>query len=150
MSTTLIGALSQRLMRKVCKQCAKRVAFNPAHLIQEHAENLFGAGRVPTAPFEVLEQGSGCERCAGGNAGRTVVAEVMLMEKGVRELVYSRASNAQVVKAARETGFRTMMDNALWLMVKGEATLKEIEATVGPMTVSKAKRGERGASGGMP
>ncbi len=148
-STTLLGSLSQRLMRKVCQHCSKRVALNPATLIQEHAENLFGVGRVPTAPFEVLEQGQGCSKCTGGNAGRTVVAEVMLLEKSVRELIYQRASNQVVVQAAREHGFRTMTDNALWMLVKGEASLKEIEATVGPVTLAKGSRHkERSSSGG--
>ncbi len=149
-STTLLGSLSQRLMRKVCKYCAKRVSLNPATLIPEHAENLFGAGRVPTAPFEVFEQGTGCEKCSGGNAGRTVVAEVMLLEKSVRELIYQRASNQQVVQAAREHGFRTMTDNALWMLVKGEASLKEIEATIGPVTLARGKRGDRTQNGGTP
>jgi type IV pilus assembly protein PilB len=139
-STTLIGSLSQRLMRKVCKHCAKRELMDPGNLMPDLAENVFGAGRVPSAPFEVLEQGPGCEKCQGGNAGRTVVAEVLQMDKSVKELVYGRASNQQIVDAARKGGFKTMVDNALVLLLKGEASLKEIEATVGPVTLGKSKR----------
>jgi type IV pilus assembly protein PilB len=139
-STTLIGSLSQRLMRKVCKHCAVREPLDPTDLIPELAESVFGAGRVPAAPFEVLQQGPGCERCQGGNAGRTVVAEVLPMDKSVKELVYARASNLQIVDAARKSGFKTMTDNGLALLLKGDATLKEIEATVGPVTLGKSKR----------
>jgi general secretion pathway protein E len=88
----------------------------------------------------VLQQGPGCERCQGGNAGRTVVAEVLPMDKSVKELVYARASNLQIVDAARKGGFKTMTDNGLALLLKGDATLKEIEATVGPVTLGKSKR----------
>jgi type II secretory ATPase GspE/PulE/Tfp pilus assembly ATPase PilB-like protein len=139
-STTLIGSLSQRLMRKVCKHCAIREPFNPANLIPELAESVLGPGRATPAPMEVLEQGPGCDRCQGGNAGRTVVAEVLQMDKAVKELVYARASNQQIVDAARKNGFKTMMDNGLSLLLKGDATLKEIEATVGPVTMGKSNR----------
>jgi type IV pilus assembly protein PilB len=139
-STTLLGSISQRLMRKVCRFCARKAAMNPAALMPDLAENVFGAGRVPQKPFETLEQGKGCDRCSGGNAGRTVVAEVLLLEKELKELVYQRASNDKVIAAARQRGFRSMLDNALWLMVRGEVSLKEAEATVGPLTQPPARK----------
>ncbi|MHB8872383.1 MAG: GspE/PulE family protein [Myxococcaceae bacterium] len=150
-STTLLGTLSQRLMRKVCKVCGRKAALNPAALAPSLVENVYGAGQVPTRAFEVLEQGKGCERCQGGNAGRTVVAEVLVLESQLRELIYQRASNEKIVQVAREHGFRSMVDNALWLLVKGEVSLKEAEATVGPMTLPPAKRaGERTAGETRP
>src|SRR5205814_2244755 len=95
-ATTLLGSLSQRLLRKVCKHCARKVATNPATLLPDLAENVFGAGRVPTKAFETLETGKGCDKCSGGNAGRTVVAEVLVLEKDLKELIYQRASNEKV------------------------------------------------------
>jgi type II secretory ATPase GspE/PulE/Tfp pilus assembly ATPase PilB-like protein len=142
-STTLLGALSQRLMRKVCKHCAVRTTLNPAALLPQLAEYMFGAGRIPTQAIPVLETGPGCDRCVGGNAGRTVVAEVLSLEGPLRELVYSRVSNDKITAAARPYGFRSMAENALWLLIKGEVTLKEAESVVGPMTrdLPKSERG---------
>jgi len=145
-SNTLLGSISQRLMRKVCKHCAKRTSLNTAILDQKIAEQCFGAGRVPKT-MEVREQGKGCERCAGGNAGRTVVAEVLALDPQVRDLIYQRSSNEKVVKAAREQGYRTMIDNAFWLLAKGEVTLKEAEQTVGPLTLPPAKRPQEKSAG---
>ncbi len=139
-STTLLGTLSQRLLRKLCRNCARKTVLNTAGLAPALAENLFGAGRALPKSFEVSEQGKGCDQCQGGNAGRTVVAEVLGLDAQLRELIYQRASNEHVVKAAREQGFRSMVDNALWLLLRNEVSLKEAEATVGPMTLSPAKR----------
>src|SRR5581483_3994176 len=143
-ATTLLGSLSQRLLRKVCKHCGKKAAMNPQLLLPDLAENVFGSGRVPTKPFEVLETGKGCEKCVGGNAGRTVVAEVLVLEKELKELVYQRGSNERIVTAGRAHGFRSMLDNALWLLVRGDVSLKEAEATVGPMTLALSKRAQNG------
>ncbi|MGC4120220.1 MAG: GspE/PulE family protein [Myxococcales bacterium] len=138
-SVTMLGSLSQRLLRKLCPACKKKGALNPQILDPVLAENLFGAGRVPTKPFEVYEPGKGCNQCNGGWAGRTVVAEVLSLDNELRELIYTRASNEKVVQAARRKGFRTMIDNALWLVVKGIVSLQEAEATVGPMTTEAVK-----------
>ncbi|MBI5547462.1 MAG: Flp pilus assembly complex ATPase component TadA, partial [Deltaproteobacteria bacterium] len=138
-SVTLLGSLSQRLLRKLCPACKKRTSLNPALIDPELAENVFGSGRVPTKPFEIFEQGKGCAQCSGGSSGRTVVAEVLSLDTELRELVYARASNDKIVQTARKKGFRSMMDNALWLVVKGIVSLQEAEATVGPMTNQPAK-----------
>jgi general secretion pathway protein E len=142
-STTLLGSLAQRLLRKLCPNCKKRSSLNPALLFPELAENVFGAGRVPTKPFEVWEAGKGCSQCSGGHSGRTVVAEVLALDAELREAIYTRASNEKLVQTARKRGFRTMMDNALWLVVKGIVSLQEAEATCGPMTTAPAKPAEK-------
>jgi len=142
-STTLLGSLAQRLLRKLCPNCKKRSSLNPALLFPELAENVFGAGRVPTKPFEVWEAGKGCTQCSGGHSGRTVVAEVLALDAELREAIYARASNEKLVQTARKRGFRTMMDNALWLVVKGIVSLQEAEATCGPMTTAPAKPAEK-------
>jgi len=141
-SVTLLGTLSQRLMRKLCPNCKRKSTLDPTLLDPLLAENVFGAGRVPTKPIEVFEQGKGCANCTGGNAGRTVVAEVLALDSELRELVYQRSSNEKIVQSARKRGFRTMMDNALWLVVKGLVSRQEAETVVGPMTI-QAKTAEK-------
>jgi type II secretory ATPase GspE/PulE/Tfp pilus assembly ATPase PilB-like protein len=121
-------------LRKLCPHCKRKTALNPATLDRTLAENVYGVGRIPTRPIEIYEKGKGCVHCSGGNAGRTVIAEVLAMNNELRELVYQRASNEKIVQAARKSGFRTMTDNALWLVAKGLVPLNEAEATVGPMT----------------
>ena len=51
---------------------------------------------------------------------RTVVAEVLSVNEPLRELLYRRSSNEQLLQAARQGGFRSMQENALWLVVRGE------------------------------
>ena len=142
-SVTLLGSLSQRLLRKLCPSCKKKSALNPNTLDPALAESLFGVGRVPTKSFEIYEAGKGCSQCSGGWAGRTVVAEVLVLDNELRELIYARASNEKIVQAARLKGYRTMIDNALWLVVKGIVSLAEAEATVGPMTTESHKSDKR-------
>jgi len=67
---------------------------------------------------------------------------VLALDSELRELVYQRSSNEKIVQSARKRGFRTMMDNALWLVVKGLVSRQEAETVVGPMTI-QAKTAEK-------
>jgi type II secretory ATPase GspE/PulE/Tfp pilus assembly ATPase PilB-like protein len=136
-SVTLLGSLSQRLLRKLCQHCRVRTALDPAQVDRVLMENAFGAAKVPTRPFETWEAGPGCAQCNGGYSGRTVVAEVLPLDSELREMVYARASNEQVLQAARRSGYRTMSDNAFWLVARGLVSKQEAEATVGPFASPK-------------
>lgn len=135
-STTLLGAISQRLMRKACPSCSVKTSVAPKSFLSP--EPVLGTAAVAAGkPVNVLMKGKGCSKCQGGSVGRTVVAEVLVLENQLRELVHQRASNEQIVRAARQQGFRSMADNALWLVANGDASLQEAEATVGPLTLGK-------------
>jgi type II secretory ATPase GspE/PulE/Tfp pilus assembly ATPase PilB-like protein len=133
LANTLLGTMSQRLMRKLCPSCRTPIAFPSSRFLAPVVQPLLGQKKL--APkIQLSGLGPGCSQCTRGTVGRTVVAEVLTMTEKLRDLVNQKATNDAIVSAARQEGFRTMMYNALWLLLRREVTLEEAESVVGPFT----------------
>jgi type IV pilus assembly protein PilB len=133
-ANTLLGSISQRLLRKLCAQCRVPVAFETGRFLKAVTTPLLGTQNRLAPRIELARAGPGCLSCRGGYAGRTVVAEVLPVNEDTRKLIHEGSSNDAIVSAARVGGFRSMMDNALWLLLRREVSLDEAESIVGPMT----------------
>ena len=72
-------------------------------------------------------RGKGCEACSGtGYRGRTAVLELMPMGERIRRLVLEGASTAQIRRAAREEGMRTIYEHGLAKARAGLTSLEEV------------------------
>ncbi|HEX8978887.1 MAG TPA: GspE/PulE family protein [Parasulfuritortus sp.] len=118
--TALNGILAQRLVRINCPHCAE--PYVPAPGV------LASSGLTPEAAAKFgFRAGKGCGHCRGtGYRGRKAVAEVMLLDDEIRELIVTRAPIRQVKEAASRTGLRSMRQMALELVRRGETTLQEV------------------------
>jgi general secretion pathway protein E len=114
----LNGVVAQRLVRINCPQCS--VAVTPdAALIADSALGDIAAFR--------FRAGAGCGHCRGsGYRGRRAVAEVLLLDDEVRELILARASVRSVRDAARRRGFRSLREAVIELVAAGETTVEEL------------------------
>jgi general secretion pathway protein E len=118
--SALNGILAQRLVRLTCTHCAETVVPSPQLL----ADSGLDAGEIGAYTFRV---GKGCGHCRGtGYRGRKAIAEMMLLNDEIRELIGSRASIRQVKEAATRAGMRNLREAALELVARGETTLEEI------------------------
>ncbi len=116
--SALNAVVAQRLLRQVCPRCAVAVTPTPA-------QSLLLAGVRPSPP--TLRQGCGCAHCRGtGYRGRHAVAELLLLDDDLRDLIASRAPMSQIKQAARERGFKPLRDAALAAAARGETTLDEV------------------------
>jgi general secretion pathway protein E len=71
--------------------------------------------------------GKGCAECRGaGFRGRKAIAELMVLDDGLRELIVGRAPARRLKEAARGTGTGTLREAALRLVERGETSLEEI------------------------
>lgn len=71
--------------------------------------------------------GKGCGDCRGtGYRGRKAVAELLVLDDELRELIVSRAPARKLKDAARARGTGTLREAALRLVERGETTLEEI------------------------
>ena len=135
-SSSLLGVLAQRLMRKVCSDC--RIAYTPT------AEELgrFGlttAGdaemtlyRANTLAVEEIEPartaGTLCQTCQGsGYKGRVGVYEVMRLTENIQALISEGAPTEQIKEAAVADGMQTLLAYSLNLVRQGYTTLQEVE-----------------------
>ena len=117
-ASTLLVAVGQRLVRRVCKNCSE--PYNPPPKMVEQLK------LSPKSKINFMK-GRGCPSCNNtGYKGRTGIYEVLLIDEVVQELIIQRASSKDIAKAAVQAKtFRTMKMDAISKVAKGETTLEE-------------------------
>jgi general secretion pathway protein E len=116
----LNGVVAQRLARVNCTHCA---------VADEPAPELLAASGLADADLSAFDfrTGRGCGQCRGtGYRGRRAIAEIMVLNDELRELIVSRAPIRALKEAARRTGTTFLRESAVALMRAGLTDLKEI------------------------
>jgi general secretion pathway protein E len=118
--SALNAILAQRLVRLVCAHCAAEERPEAALL----KESGLSARDAESFRFRV---GRGCRECRGsGYKGRKAIAELMVLNDELRELITARAPVRQLKEAARAHGTRFLRQAAFEAVRQGETTLQEI------------------------
>jgi len=118
--SALNGILAQRLVRLVCNACAIEVSPSPELLIES------GFNPDDVSGYRFVE-GTGCGRCRGtGYRGRTAIAEMLLLDDEIRQLIIEREPISRVKQLARAKGTRLLRESAVDLVRQGKSTLLEI------------------------
>jgi general secretion pathway protein E len=118
--SALNAILAQRLLRLICPHCGEDCRPDAA-LLRES-----GLPEAQAASFR-FRIGRGCRECRGsGYKGRKAIAELMILNDELRELITARAPVRQLKEAARTSGTRFLRDAAFDAVKKGESTLEEI------------------------
>ncbi|NRR32274.1 type II/IV secretion system protein [Oxalobacteraceae bacterium] len=119
-AAALNGIVAQRLLRLNCEHCAVEAAPDP----QELQDSGLNAESVQGWRFR---SGSGCGHCRGtGYKGRKAVAEVLILNDAMREMICTRAPVSRMKEEAATMGFRLARHAALDLVRLGETTLTEL------------------------
>jgi type IV pilus assembly protein PilB len=134
-SSSLIGVLAQRLMRKVCSEC--RIAYTPTPeelarygLSGADAGMMLYKANSLTPDQAQLASASGtlCTTCKGiGYKGRCGVYEVMRVTEKVQALITQGAPTEHIKEAAVEEGMKTLLAYSLDLVRQGNTTLEEVD-----------------------
>ncbi len=102
LSSSLLGALAQRLVRKLCPVCKRPDEHGRWHPV-------------------------GCPACGGtGYRGRTGVYELMVADDALRGLVHGRAPDSELLAAAQRGGLRPMREDGQRLVSAGLTSLEEV------------------------
>jgi general secretion pathway protein E len=118
--SALNAILAQRLVRLICPHCAEDEQ-PPMDLL---AESGLDASSTRGWKFRI---GRGCRECRGaGYKGRKAIAELMLLNDELRELITGRAPLRQLKDAAQRAGTRFLRDAAFDAVRSGDTTLQEI------------------------
>jgi len=118
--SALNAILAQRLVRLVCSHCGED-ARPEAALLKESGLSADEAGVFR------FRSGRGCRECRGsGYKGRKAIAELMILNDELRELITARAPVRSLKEAARSSGTRFLREAAFDAVRKGETTLQEI------------------------
>ena len=119
-STSVIGIVAQRLVRRICTKCKEEYEPDPAilkHLGVDEGKRLF--------------KGKGCDICGHtGYKGRVGVYEVLMINDELRHLI-AEGSDTQVIRqAAIASGMKSLKEYCLILLKEGLTTVDEVLRTV--------------------
>ena len=118
LSSSLVGVLAQRLVRKLCPQCRQ------VHKIGEVEKQLFDGLTTPAIIYQANPDG--CENChQEGYKGRTGIYELIVINDQLGELIHDRASQASLIKQVR-TNSSSIRQDGYKKVLSGETSLAEV------------------------
>ena len=125
-ASSVVGILAQRLVRKVCPQCAR-----PAQPAEVDLQ-AFGVDLDSPAFHQArFREGAGCDFCSGmGYKGRASVQELMVMDDGIRAMTLGRIPSHKIRQAAMARGMQTMRQDAAAKVMQGVTTFEEAQKRV--------------------
>ncbi len=119
-SSTLIGAMAQRLVRKICPHCTL-----DRYLSEDEAAHLRLS--VPKGKRIKVREGGGCHECRGtGYLGRNGIFEVLPIDGAIKPLIIEGADAPEIKREATKNGMRTLRQSALRKMAEGITTYEEV------------------------
>ena len=117
-SSSLVGSMAQRLVRRVCRDCANDV--EPTNREREiFAENGLAVGTI--------KYGKGCAACNNtGYRGRLAIHEILPVDRELKDLILSRASGNAIRDYMKQKGYATLLQDGLLKVTEGLTTTEEV------------------------
>ena len=115
-SSSVIGVIAQRLVRKLCPACKE--AFEPG-------PNVCREYQIPEGSR--IYKAVGCEQCRwSGYKGRTAVFQMMTINDEIRRLIAEEAQAREIEGAALRNGMRSLRDAGLLKVLEGVSSMEEV------------------------
>ena len=116
LSSTLIGVVAQRLVRKLCPKCREVVKLT------EEVRNTYKIRKNA-----VVYKPKGCHACLNqGYRGRIALGEYLHMDSEIRRLVNESQGEHTIKHYARNSGMRTLREDGILKVEKGLTSLEEV------------------------
>jgi type II secretory ATPase GspE/PulE/Tfp pilus assembly ATPase PilB-like protein len=132
-SDACVGILAQRLIRTLCGKCKEEYVASDtdmAFIKRQYGAQMLDELALPS-PLK-LYRAKGCEECGNtGYKGRTGVHELLGMTPELRSLVYKEASVAEMKKQATQDGMRTLVQDAIFKVIKGDTDIPQVQIVGG-------------------
>lgn len=118
-SSSVIGILAQRLVRKICPSCKESYKPTEKVLRELGIEDISGK--------TVFYRGKGCKNCKNtGYKGRLGIFELLITDEKIRELVLEKASADVIKHAALEAGMKTLRQDGIRKALDGSTSIEEV------------------------
>lgn len=102
--------ISQRLVRKLCQECRKKV--NTKHPLFDNLEYSY----MPV----------GCSKCNNGYKGRVALFEILKIDDEIKKLINENKSYDEIYKVAKDKGFKNLKEICMEAIEKGTTSIEEI------------------------
>ena len=117
-ATSLLGVISQRLVRILCPFCKK-----PHKPVKEEMQML----KSFLSNKSTLFKPDGCTKCNyTGYSGRTAIEEILVVNDHIRSLILRQADGSTIKKKALELGMISFRDHGLQKVCEGITTVEEV------------------------
>jgi len=117
---TIVGILSQRLVRKICNYCKESYEIDVLKLARMGIE-VGKKGKVK------LSRGTGCIRCRNtGYRGRIGIFEVLPYSESLKKMTTADTDIEKIKAQAREEGMATLRESAIRKLLEGITTYQEV------------------------
>ena len=117
-SSSLVGAMAQRLVRKICRDCSVEV---PA---TEREKAIFEENGMSVT---TVHRGRGCSACnKTGYRGRMAIHEILPVDRELKELIISQASGNVLRDYMKQKGYNTLLQDGLLKVSSGITTTEEV------------------------
>ena len=114
-SSTLIGVVAQRLVRRICNSCKTEYRI-PSELKKELRINT-----------DILWRGKGCEECSNtGYRGRIGIFELLVVNDEIRNMIMAKATSRELREKAISLGMKTLRQDGIEKVMKGITTSDEV------------------------
>ncbi len=119
-SSAIRAVLAQRLIRRICKDCAAPYTPPPEEL---HLLNI-DPSKITDANFR---KGEGCEKCRKtGHRGRAGIFEIFMVDDVIKNLINDKANVSDIRKRARDMGMLTLREDGVRKVIAGSTSIEEV------------------------
>lgn len=135
-SSSVIGVLAQRLIRKLCVKCREEYIpgddvmakiHGQLSLINEDLKDINSGTAIWNQKNIKLYRGKGCHECNNlGYKGRMCISEFLLVDNAIRELINSRTDSNTIAREAVKRGTKTLWQDGLERVLDGQTTIDEL------------------------
>ncbi|MDH5476985.1 MAG: type II secretion system ATPase GspE [Nitrospinota bacterium] len=120
-SSSLLAALAQRLVRVLCPACREGYAPGPEHFSEMRVNPSF------TKPGARFYRAVGCPACRmTGYTGRTGIYELLIIDDDIRTQIVRKVNSSDIKRVAEKKGFVGMRQYGLDLVTQGITSLEEV------------------------
>jgi type IV pilus assembly protein PilB len=119
-SSSVIGIIAQRLVRRICSKCKKEIEITTdlEKILDELAINSNGL---------TLYKGEGCAHCKDtGYKGRIAIFELMMITENIRDLISRNVTTGTLREAAIKEGMCQLRDDGIKKIFQGLTTIDEV------------------------
>ena len=130
LTAVLRGILAQRLVRRLCGHCSIEAEAAPELVRRFGLDRRASQDGRAGAPVR-LRHPVGCPHCRNtGYSGRLAIAEFLTPNAEIESLIFGRAEQAEIERAAVAAGMVTMFEAGLDAALAGETTIEEVVRSV--------------------
>lgn len=124
-ATSVSLIIAQRLGRRLCSDCKKPVNLPEATLIEEG----FSIEAIPALHIYEANH-KGCNSCNRGYKGRVGIYEILQMTADVAECIMDNGTSIDILRVAKQEGFKTLREAGLIKVANGLTSLEEMNRVI--------------------